>query len=333
MKFSKKLIISGIIFLITSGLILLGALSEEKKQINLPSKSIPEGFDLPDSLVKNLPLRLNKGINIQTPEKLPLITTSFKNINKEESINIAESLDFTEYVTEIKNRKNELKYFWSNNQNYLWITPKKSSIRYGMNQFPDNTKGKNLSDDDFKNTALDFMVNKFGLNRESIEVKSISYYKISPMREGFSRSTRDESQLFHIDLTYKDTGYPILTATPNNQILYVEILANGEIFKAEGYIIDKIETSGENYNVKNLSDIKKSLNEAHLIYIENDYIILNNFNAERIKNIEIRKAEIGYYFDDINMNTNLQPIFLLEGEIEIEDSAADWAKLYMPALK
>ena len=54
---------------------------------------------------------------------------------------------------------------------------------------------------------------------------------------------------------------------------------------------------------------------------------------DKIENINIQKIQIGYYFDDINLNTTLQPIYLLEGEIKIQDSTANYAKLYMPALK
>ncbi len=333
MKFSRKIIIFGLALLFFSGIVLFGALTQERKQILQTLQQETEKPVFPKYSKANLPITVKDDLEVKTPENLFLITINLKEITKDESINIAKGLGFSKDLTEIESAIGGNIYGWNDTNNYLWITPKKSYLNFAMNQFPKITTDKKLSDQDFKNLALDFMADKFNLNKEIVEVSTISYYKLSSKSEGFDETTRNEAKLFHVNLTYKDVGYPILTSIPNFQILFVEILPNGEVYKAGAYILEKVNKSQENNKVKTYDEIKTSLNEAHLISLENVYIYLMDVQPDKIENINIQKIQIGYYFDDINLNTTLQPIYLLEGEIKIQDSTANYAKLYMPALK
>lgn len=333
MKLSRKILTFGLFLLFISGLVLLGALRQEKEQIAKPSSTKTTNINFPKESKSNLSMKVNNNSKLQTPTTLPQISIKLKEIDKNESTEIAEGLGFSNEMKSLEDYREGIKYLWSNEKTHLLVTPNKSYFRYGMNQFPTNTEDKKISDNDIKSIAFNFVTDKFNLDKNKIEISSISYYKLAQKSEGFSETTKDESQLFHIDLIYKDIGYPVLTTIPKFQVIYVEILPNGEIYTACAYIIDEINKSQEDYAVKSFDDIKDSLDEAHLISVENDYIYLIDIDQDDIKNIDVEKIEVGYYFDDINMDTTLQPIFLLEGEVEIKDSTADWAKLYMPALK
>ncbi len=287
MNVSKKIIILGILLLFFSGLILLGALRQEREQITNTPQTKQEGYEFPKDSKSDLLVKVDKNLELQTPENLPTISIVFKEITKDESVKIAKGLGFSEDMNELKDVTEGTKYLWSNNDNYLWITPKKSQLNFAMNQFPENIDNKQLSEDSIKEKALDFMVNKFNLDNDFIKVVSMSFYKVSQHSEGFSETTKNDSQLFHVDLTYKDINYPVLTSIPNFQILFVEILPDGEIYKAGAYIVDSINKLQINYGVKTLSEIKSSISEARLISIENDYLYLIDLKSEQVKNIDV----------------------------------------------
>lgn len=333
MKFSKKIIVSGLFLLLVSGLVLLGALQQEREQITKIPINKPTNIEFSEEAKSDLPIKVDKKVKIQTPETLSLITFKLMSISEEEAENIANKLGFNDQIKIIKDVTEGNKYFWVNDNNYLWITPEKSHIKFGMSQFPENISSKELADQDFENIAIDFVNEKLNLDDSNVKTSSISYYKLAPKTEGFVETSREETQIYHVNLTYKNISYPVLTSIPNFQILFVEILPNGEVYKAGAYLIDEVTKSEKSYEVKTIDDIKDTLDEAHLVSLENDYIYLMDIEQDDIKNIDIENIEVGYYLDDINMDTTLQPIFLLEGEIEIKNSTADWAKLYMPALK
>lgn len=333
MKILRKLFVLGIFILFISGLMLLGALRQEREQITSIPQTKQESIKFPKDSKSDLPVKVDKKLELQTPENLPTISVVFGEITKNKSTKIAKELGFNENMNELKDITEGTKYLWSNNEYYLWITPKKSYLNYAMNQFPKNINDKHLTEGAVKEKALDFMVNKFDLDENSIEVVSVSHYKVSHYSEGFSKTTKNDSQLFHVDITYKEINFPVLTSIPKFQILYVEILPDGEVYKASAYLLNEFKQSNESYRVKNLDDIKSSLEEAHLISVENDYIHLIDIKPTDVKKVDIQDIKVGYFFDDISINTTLQPVFLLEGEVEIKNSTADWAKLYMPALK
>jgi hypothetical protein len=338
MKPSRKIIILILAFFFLSGVFLFVALTQERGQIiqtptQTPTQEIVKPV-FPEYSKGYLPVSLPGKLELQTPENLPLITVNLEEINKERAKTIAKNLNFTTNEIEINDFLDGTKYAWANTRNYFWVTPKKSHLKYGMNKFQDNNNTTQLSDQYFENKALDFATNMFGFDEEILEISSIIYLKQSPVSEGgFIETTRDQVQLFHVNLTYKNIGYPILTNIPLFQIFFVEILPNGEIFRAEAYVFKNINTSEKKYRVKTLTEIKNSLNEARLLSLENDYINLNDVKQGDIRNIDIRRIDIGYYFNNEIVSLTLQPVFLLEGSVVVKNSTADVAKLYIHALQ
>ena len=86
------------------------------------------------------------------------------------------------------------------------------------------------------------------------------------------------------------------------------------------------------YELKSYEDLKNSLNEARLISLLNDYINISVLTPGDIKSINIDKIELVYLLDSYS-SKKLQPVFLLEGPVEVAGSTANKALLYLPAIK
>ena len=335
MLFPKRKIIFVLGFFFLLGIVALVVVSKQRTRVletPLPTSKKPEFSK--DSKT-NLPITVEPQVKMETPESLPLMTIALKDLSLESSETTAKNLGFASSAQEIKDALDGTKYTWFNDKNYLWITPQKSQIRFGMTQLSEKQTLVSLSDSDMEKIVMNFVKQGFGIASESISVSSISY--LSRPHKGsedyFSETSKEQAEIIHFNLTYNNIGYPVLTSIPRYQILFVEILGNGEIYKAESFVVDKVTRTDEKYKLKTFDEIKISLYGAHLVDLENDYISLADVKPSDLSDIEVEKAEIGYYFDDINMITTLQPIFLLDASLKVRNSSANRAKLYIPAIQ
>ncbi len=326
-------ILTPVIVVITVALF-LGFRSARNQKAPQKLPTLPD-INLPKTNIGVLPIEIvDEEINFQTSENAPLINISLKSISQDYGQSVATSLDFDTTPLTIDDVKDGKKIVWYTKDRHLWVTPKKSHLKYGINGVPLQINNLNLNDKDLSVIAVNFLSIKFLINRDKLQITSIEPLKRADNAEGgFIPTTKDQAILYQVNLTYKDAGYTILTTIPSFPILYVQILPNGEIFKAEANLFEEISKSSTEYELKNIEEIKSSLYEVKLISLENDYISVNDLKSDDITDLDISSIELGYYYNDKEVNTLLQPIFLLKGNVKIKNSVANLAKLYLPALK
>jgi hypothetical protein len=334
---SKKLIIiGGFIFVIITGIFLVLQFLK-KEEIIKPVKetTIERSTEIPNYVTGKLPVKIEEEkTEFSIPvNEAPLLDYTLKGIDKNFAESVAASLGYQGQSQEITDVLEGIKYVWYDPESYLWITPSKAQIRYGQNKFSNVDVDKGFSDEELSNIAVNFIQNNIKVD-EDIEVTSVDYLKQAKVKEaGFIDTNRDEAVLFQVNITYSGIDSPILTTSPTHPTVFVQIKRNGEVYKAEAYLFSSHSFSDKKYTLKSKEDILNSLDEAKLMGVKNVYLNLNDLRASRIEEINIEKVHLAYFFNDSTLDTPLQPVFMLEGPIIIKNTTADYARLYMPALK
>jgi len=292
-------------------------------------------LNLPNPIEGQIPVGIVDTPELKTeiPSEMSLLEFQFKNLEKASIDTLAKNLDFAGDPYEIQDIREGTKYVWSSEQYYLWTTPKKANIRYGMNQLPRATSDSNLTDDEIRNLAIDFVSNKFNIDSEVLDVASVIPYRLSSQGEaGLVTSSMNDAQVYQVNFFYKDAGHVIFTTIPSHPTVFVQILTDGTIYKAEAYVFDRIKPSDEKYPILSSDEIKNNLTEAKLNAFLNDYISVSNVDVEDIRFIEVTSVTLGYFFNQIEVSSPLQPVYLLEGKTKVEGTQADFAQLYLPAI-
>jgi len=264
---------------------------------------------------------------------MPLLVFGLKSLSNKNIDQIAQNLEFVGDPYEIKDITEGMKYAWSSEKHYFWATPKKSNLRYGLNQLPATTELNTMSEDELRKNALSFLTDNFELSPDVIDVASIIPLTLSRMGEsGLIPTTKDNAQLYQVNFLYKSAERVIFTSNPNHPTVFVQILSDGRVYKAEAYIFESIKQTEEKLPILTPNEIKNNLSEAKVNTFLNDYININDIDVSKIRFIEISKVTLGYYFNELEISSPLQPVYLLEGKTKVEGTQADFAQLYLPAI-
>lgn len=296
---------------------------------------LDQDLKLPNPIKGNVPVGIVDSPEVKTeiPSEISFLQYELKILSRSSIDQLAQNLDFISDPYEINDASEGKKYAWVSDDYYFWVTPKKSNLRYGMNQLPTLSTGSNLTEDQIRNLAINFTSNKFGFDNEVLSVASVVPLELSGQQEsGFIPTTKDNAQVYQVNFFYKDAGHIIFTTIPSHPTIFVQILANGTIYKAEAYVFNEINPSDEKYPILDPEEIQNNLSEAKLNTFLNDYININEIKVEDIRFIEITSVTLGYFFDQIEVNSPLQPVYLLEGKTKIDGYQADFAQLYLPAI-
>jgi hypothetical protein len=335
MKRKILIILFGSTFLILVFLMYL-IFTQQREQSNVVQTPIlTRDINLPNPIGGQVPVGIVDTPEVKTeiPSEMSLLEFQFKNLEKSSIDTLAKNLNFTGDPYEIKDIREGTKYVWSSEEYYLWTTPSKANIRYGMNQLPVSTTNSNLTGDEIRNLAINFVSNKFNIDAEVLDVASVIPYRISGQGEaGLVTASMDNAQVYQVNFYYKDAGHIIFTTIPSHPTVFAQILTDGTIYKAEAYVFDQINPSDEKYPILSSDEIKNNLTEAKLNAFLNDYISVSNVDVEDIRFIEITSVTLGYFFNQIEVSSPLQPVYLLEGKTKIDGYQADFAQLYLPAI-
>ena len=329
-----------LLFLVFIGAFIYRGFSDKRgggEDVDITTPRVVKPPNLPERLEGDPSAQVDENIAFNIPQNAPLLLAKTQTINEEGAENIALSLNFSSKITKLDDVYEGTKFAWATNDHYLWITPKKSHISYGMNEFEKVTSSASLSTDQLTEIAFNFLDSKFKIDRNRLISTNITHFNYSTTPGvSFVESNPQTADLHQVDFTFTEAEIEIFTSLSTNPIVYVLILPNGEIYKSEAYIFEQITKSEDNYDLKNLSDVKNTLSDAELISLENDYININDLSGSDIQSLDIRNINLGYFLDTeviTSFSNTLQPIFILEGDVQVRNSSANYAKLYMPAIR
>jgi hypothetical protein len=249
-------------------------------------------------------------------------------------VKIKNSLSIDSGIEEFTDVDEGVKYFLNTDDAFLVITPKVSKIKYGLHRLPTNLKNElSISEDQIKNIALAFLNDKL-LNNNFVLPNEILYLKHSINSEGFEKTNNNsEAVVYQVNFTPASAqNYKIVTSRSENPTTFVQITKSGEIYYAETTLFDEISKSPSNYPVKGFGDIQDSSNDFKLINLSGDYLSVLEISISNIKKIIINDIEVVYFWDQ-KVDSFLQPIFILNADIEISGSTANKAIFYLPAFK
>lgn len=333
----KSLVIFTLLFLIFVGIGFL--VLSRRKAIPTPTKQeVPLQQKIPQP---SIPGSLKGGITVKFtftseefkfPKTLPLIEVPPRKITKDEARKIAKNLGFSKEPLEARDVREGIKYYWTDPEKSLVVTPNSGIVSYALNlSEPPKVANKQLSDKELARIAKE-MVAKLGVNAENVELSDIVPLKENPLTEGFSNSSREGAQIFQINLRYKVSEYQILTITPDHPLIFVQILPDGTVYNSRVVMLGGATRSQGEFPLKNYEEIKTSTNEMILVAILNAYVSISELNKGDIRNATIDKISLYYLLDNPSSKV-IQPVYLLEGPVEIPGYKNTRAQFYLPAIK
>lgn len=335
MKFNKKhIILIGLVIIIASALFLYNKKSKttetDKASIIAPSKPVIKSDIEGKFKVEN---SLNEG-DFNFPKTLPTITYINKLIDIEFATNLKNSLGINEDFLEFNDTFEGKKFIANSDTNYLVVTPKTNIIKYGLaNADFDKILDKGYKDEDFVDIATNFLIDNSLFDKNQILYSTIKYLKRSDRSEGLEESKRDEAEIIAVSFNYLSNKYEIANDFSTKSPIYVEMTRDGRIFNSEIKLVNEIKVGITEYPVKNYQEFISTIDESKLISLGGDYFSVSDLKSiDDIKQMSLKSIKIAYY-DNGKTDEYLQPVFVIEADVTIKDSASDTAILYLPAYK
>jgi hypothetical protein len=325
----KKLFI--FIFISVLGILILFFVSRRKDQVSqkpIPSLKIPQ---LLEGQKATYDIKITES-DFKFPKSIPLLEREISPITDENARNLATQLGFYFEPLISEDVFDGTTYIYRGTKYSLIIRLKVGEIEYKQNSVP-GFINKNLSNEDITFTAKKFLVDNGFYSENDIESSSISYYLESQSQGSFSTS-KENAAFYHVNFTFKVAGFPILTLNPSRPPVYVQMLPDGEIFKAHVETLTNLKESSNKYNIKNYKETLEAieLDKAITVSLNNGNINLADVLKGSFEKITITGIEIAYLLNSARAD-ELQPVFLLSGKASIntENEEVD-ILLYLPAI-
>ncbi len=301
-----------------------------------PGEPAPGVVLVPPKIPRYVSGQINVSFNLREeefnfPEKLRLLSVAAGTITKGEASSLALKLGFEGPPQEFEDINEGVKYYWTTTDNFLVITPETGTIKYGpvKEALPVVVNGR-LEDEALIKNAVSVLSELGILSGESLSGSSILSLKENEAVEGLSETTREEAELFQVNLTYSVSDYQIFTLNPSSPLVYVRILPNGDLFEFSLVLFKEVSLGLTELSLKNFEEVKASISELKLVSVLNGFLNLAELSAEDIESASVEKITLVYFHEA--GGGFLQPVFVLEGPVEISGSEADRAIFYLPAI-
>lgn len=266
------------------------------------------------------------------PSKLPVLSLSKKAIQEETVQNLANNLDLGSSVNQFEDTIEGKKYYVDNGSYFLVATPKKSLIKYGASSEEELSRTDNpLSEQDFKNIATDFFVQKGFYNENQIKPVGVKYLKKDASSEGFRVSNKNDADLVQINFSFGSGDYEIVSQFSTNPASFVQLTLDGKIYYSEAVLYESIQKSPTEYEILDYNGLAENINQSKLISFTGGYYSVSDLTAKDLGNIDVQNIKISYFFE--NDSENIQPVFILEGNAQSNRTEIESVILYLPAFR
>ncbi|HLE49098.1 MAG TPA: hypothetical protein VI819_03675 [Patescibacteria group bacterium] len=317
-----------ILIIIIFAIVLLIATLSRRSQKNIKPNLNPPA--IPKPYTETLPIQeIQESFDL--PSQLPLIEIRFIPISRDYVNKVKDNLGMESEVKTTNDYNDGLKYYATSETQSLWITPKTGQVNfYSVTQ---TVSTEVLSESVYNDLAERFLSEKLDIKSKVFIPSEIKYLKINPgdSDSGYISGSKDDFNFVEVDFGFSEPKYLPYLYTPIVPASFVILSKNGEVSKADVTAINSINII-DNVDLKNMEEIKETLSDASLIGVDGVYMSVSDINPNDLKNISITKIQVVYLIDE-NITPVLQPVYLLEGNIELTGTDAKKALMYLPAVK
>lgn len=333
----KKIIV--LIFIILLGITLVWFItkfkSQSKKQKDQSQVSIQPKIEIKQQYKGKPTITLSfKKDSFNFPRKLPLLeiekeTKLDENLIKE----IAKKLGFVTNFTVIDDPIDGKTYFWSNEENVLFVYSKSKTIRYSSKK-KESYINKQLSGNDILALAQNFITKNNILEKDSFQLDNVTFLKKTQKNKeyegGYQKTIKEEADLYQVDILPKDIHYKIIKTNSTETTSYIQMTPDGSVYSFQITLIN-LKKGITEYKIKNYEEFESKINESKIIELKGGFYLLSELEESFIQNINIENVEIAYLMD-FPKNNYLIPVFKLSGKATIKASEQEAiATLYLPA--
>jgi len=278
----------------------------------------PTSFAIPTPNIPNS-LKGNFEINLAIeesefifPAKASLVNKSTISISKEESDIIANNLGFTGSPITAEDITDGTTYIYQLKNASLVVYSKLGKFSYTLNVLPSATN-KQLTNEEIFLVAKNFLIQNSFAKEGDLDLSSMVFLKESS-GEGIFLTTKEDASIFQVNLSPNSLGERLVTLNPKDSPYFVQVLPDGSVFSAKTQKLS-LQKGINSYNIKSFEELKTTIGESKLVSINDGNIYLPDIKEGDIGPVKITKVSIAYLLES---SDTLQPIFLLEGEVELK---------------
>lgn len=272
-------------------------------------------------------------LNIQTSQKSLAILNAERKfpITALEMNRVAQGLEFLEEPTVANDVAVGTVYIWNKDGHSLSITPQTNEIDYSQDLISNPpTQTGTLPNPQQAKEKLLTLLDSLGISFPQIDfVQKEHYLAVS----GFDikEITPGRASILRLSLNPVFTGIPIITNSPDDNMLTAEFDRRGEVlsFKAKNSIASF--AAGQQYHLKNPEDIRKFIiSEGEIL---NAQVERHGQTIEEvyITSIQLTQASLAYFLPQ--EGDTAQPIYVLEGTAYATGVQQFPVTIYLPAIK
>lgn len=270
------------------------------------------------------------------PKNLPYLKQNRLNpFTATEMNSISNNFGFTIKPTEATDVNSGKFYIWNNDKYSLIIYSdiRKIEITPSYNPVPKMATilNKQISDDGYKNLAVNLVSEKLNINKDSLKFSNFIYLKTEKGLEGYRQTTREDSEIIQVNLYSSEGVFPIFTLIPQDSQIFVQFTKDGELLNMKASLFSEYKKGETEYKIKSYNEVLETINESVLVSLNDSNVNLPDLKSEDVGNININKVSLVYLQDNLTSEI-LQPVFLLEGTASVKGFAQEvTASLYLPA--
>ena len=266
------------------------------------------------------------------PLQLPLLSATLKNISENEALQIANNFSFSLSPNISKDVIEGTKYIWSNENFFLFITPKISLVRYGATlPDPPETINKQLSNIELFEIASNFVSERLNVPLGNLKADRVIPLVVSGATEGFVESESSTADIYQVNLSYFESEFGTTSLEPNDAIIHVRVLPDGEIFSLEAQLLESLTPTNTFVAIKDYKEFVESAQEAEIILFD-ERLELDSATGSQITRLDFNRVELLYLFNLLETNI-LNPIFKITAEAAFSDNSTKETILFLPATK
>lgn len=272
------------------------------------------------------------------PPNLPFLKPISPGVISESMANeIAARMGFTLKPIVANDAQSGTIMIWNNDNYSLTIILKTNNIFYSSNKgirtLIKNTVNKQVTENEYRAIASQFLVNKVGLDNTNLKFINFTYYKVSDNIENLLKTTKENADIVQVNYSQSPSVYPIFTVNPDEPQLYVQMLKDGTPFNFKGNIGYVFQESTERYPILNYEEFLQMVPQSIIVSLNNNNVNLPDLKIGDVSNIKINKVSVVYLLDN-QSGANLQPVFLSEGTASVNNIGNSVNILmYLPAFK
>jgi len=322
-------------FILAVLILLIGLQFINKPKQELPTKpSLVPQANIPKYI--NQPLEIQnetKTENIKIPTEAVLL--KFKNYDKplteQEIESISTTFGVTKQVRIYDDAYGGKTHIWLEDDFSLFIYTKSRRVSYNKNEKPPRIINKQLSNDVFANTALQFITSHFHQTiSDSLKLGNINYWKSEGLEHREKVDNLADADLIQVNLSPSVSSFKVVSLDPQSSPSSVWILPDGEVFSLSMVLMGEVEEGLEKYKLKTYEEVVNNIDSASLISADNGNLTVTELKPTQIETLKVINIELAYLFNPENLE-HLQPVFILEAQGKILNQETN-AFLYLPAI-